>query len=517
MVFREQISKEKFEKNYPEINVDEILQIDPTYNPKTSEVGQYSEWIQRQFIRGIPLIDLKKVINQYHFLFNNKQITNNLDYYKTYDLLKKELELYKNVEKEMGIKQTKQLQYGTNYQDIIKKGEAIFIYEDSDWEVYTPLTMDQQIVLGKRTKWCISQADRKENAFNQYRIYGPFLIFMNKKTNEKVQIILSFQNENQQWDETDVRYNKVLLLYEKRELIEPIMNIRNNISMILSQLEPHDEEKYKDIFSKYEQTQLYKNQIEIKNNKDLLDLSISDYKIYIPTPNQLPELYKDSFRHMNLNTISYFPLIIERGGRHIYIVYSKLESIMGTPEIQIKSEVFRDRIIVNFDDKENYRSYLKIYSKDNSAYLQEGNQIFKNSLFYMGVKQLIEKFDGSFLFDNVLTKEKISIFHFLYYTSELLINWEVLSVMERIKLEFKRWDLLLGGGYLSNTFEEVIDFKWVNDDIISWISNDEEIKDQQRKLNSEFTDIIDKEGFKRDYFKNLKKETKTIFKNLLKL
>ena len=67
------------------------------------------------------------------------------------------------------------------------KNDVKKVYEDDEWLILIPLSMDASCYWGNGTHWCTATRNEKENYFERYNNNGELLININKKTREKYQ------------------------------------------------------------------------------------------------------------------------------------------------------------------------------------------------------------------------------------------------------------------------------------------------------------------------------------------
>jgi hypothetical protein len=92
-------------------------------------------------------------------------------------------ELYKVIEPYM---------YGdmaTSKTDAVRKvkQEAEKVYEDGQWTIIIPHTMEAAQLYGKNTKWCTAAEDEEHNMFDHYNKSGPLYINIRKSDGKKFQ------------------------------------------------------------------------------------------------------------------------------------------------------------------------------------------------------------------------------------------------------------------------------------------------------------------------------------------
>jgi len=169
-----------YKNYYSDINPDifeEIFLSDPTSNIMHTKCGHYVKWIANLYRNGqwktgdqpetisaltlfekhkAKLPESKRNINIYH------SVSTLYDIVKQFEQVKTQREL-----KSVG-------------RDDLEK-----VYEDDEWLIVVPHTVEAAKQYGKHTKWCTSAENR--NMFEYYNEKGPLYIFVDKKNNRKYQ------------------------------------------------------------------------------------------------------------------------------------------------------------------------------------------------------------------------------------------------------------------------------------------------------------------------------------------
>ena len=94
----------------------------------------------------------------------------------------------------------------------VKQGrdEIEIPYEDVQWKIIIPLTMEAACYWGNNASWCTATRNERSNYFNRYNSDGPLYININKETGEKYQFSLpnnEYKNEENESIDTPVLNN----------------------------------------------------------------------------------------------------------------------------------------------------------------------------------------------------------------------------------------------------------------------------------------------------------------------
>jgi hypothetical protein len=79
------------------------------------------------------------------------------------------------------------------------KNDIDVVFENDDWFVLIPKSMEASIYWGSRTKWCTATKTIENNRFEQYSENGPLYININKKTKAKYQ----FSFADTEWNDAE--------------------------------------------------------------------------------------------------------------------------------------------------------------------------------------------------------------------------------------------------------------------------------------------------------------------------
>ena len=81
------------------------------------------------------------------------------------------------------------------------KNDIKKIYEDDEWLVISPNSMDASCYWGSDTHWCTATRNEETNYFNSYNKKGPLYININKATGKKYQFSFSHSEFNDEFNE----------------------------------------------------------------------------------------------------------------------------------------------------------------------------------------------------------------------------------------------------------------------------------------------------------------------------
>lgn len=174
-------------KWYPEIDdkdFDQIVASDPTSisegegeGVNVKKMGKYSKWLLQLFLSDKLLLeDLYKVTetliihknNIHDITKSNKDWANVFNFEDIADLYNKIKQYDKPQEVDMEEVITNRY--------YIENDQATIVYEDNDWLVVTPKTVEASAFYGESTRWCTT----KPGQFNSYNTSGPLYIFVKK-------------------------------------------------------------------------------------------------------------------------------------------------------------------------------------------------------------------------------------------------------------------------------------------------------------------------------------------------
>ena len=268
----EQYTVLKFKTQYPKYNnilqdklegttvtlnklLDIIVQSDPTYIQSKNEVGKLQETILKLYCdqpkEKIVTEEFQNYVKegfakQYNYINTKGEKIDTLVNLTTVDNFETFILPFKNIDSVNQKQGIKEYTYFEEIDQLITKGEIVKAQETNDWLMYIPLTKEQSILLGKKTKWCISQ-ETSENFFNEdgYNNASPFLIQISKNTKEsvtidgeKVKVTVKYQfhfadNIVKIWDTSDDKvYINLIIL--NNSLIEQFKKSLNQLQNMFS-------------------------------------------------------------------------------------------------------------------------------------------------------------------------------------------------------------------------------------------------------------------------------------------
>ncbi len=266
----EQYTVEKFKTQYPRFNqilqdklegtnitLNELLYIivqsDPTYIQSKNEVGKLQETILKLYCdqpkEKIVTEEFQNYVKegftkQYNYINSKGEKIDTLVNLTTVDKFETFILPFKNIDSDDQKQGIKEYTYFKEIDQLINNGEIVKAQETNDWLMYIPLTEKQSILLGRKTKWCISQETSK-NYFNKngYNNVSPFLIQISKNAKEsviidgeEVKVTVKYQfhfvdNEIKIWNTSDdeVYINLIILNSSLMEQFKKSVNQLQNM------------------------------------------------------------------------------------------------------------------------------------------------------------------------------------------------------------------------------------------------------------------------------------------------
>ncbi len=268
----EQYTVEKFKTQYPRFNqilqdklegtnvaLNELLYIivqsDPTYIQSKNEVGKLQETILKLYCdqpkEKIVTEEFQNYVKegftkQYNYINSKGEKIDTLVNLTTVDKFETFILPFKNIDSDNQKQGIKNYNYFKEIDQLINNGEIVKAQETNDWLMYIPLTEKQSILLGKKTKWCISQETSK-NFFdeNGYNNVSPFLIQISKNIKEsviidgeEVKVTVKYQfhfvdNEVKIWNTSDDEVNITLIILNN-SLMEQFKKSVNQLQNMFS-------------------------------------------------------------------------------------------------------------------------------------------------------------------------------------------------------------------------------------------------------------------------------------------
>ena len=230
--------KNNFEKKYEQKkNKDHSL-------PNNTSFDEFLEKIEK------PLRDQNKfqIIDSYMKWRVEKYVNNKIRYFEdihsktiptllTYDALKRKNKLkpehkditkikslndlmdivdeYREEDTKSGKEKDKEIE-----QKFYESGEAILLYNDSNYKIVVPKTERASCYFGRNTRWCTA-ATKSTNLFDYYNEQGNLYIIIDKKNNKRYQL---HYETNQFMDQNDNSIDEEEFIQENPELAKIIAN-----------------------------------------------------------------------------------------------------------------------------------------------------------------------------------------------------------------------------------------------------------------------------------------------------
>jgi hypothetical protein len=131
--------------------------------------------------------------------------------------------------------------------------EINVVYEDDEWFLLKPLTLESSVKYGYGTKWCTASKDHSE-PFYEYSSRGILIYIINKVTGVKHGFYKDSYNSVSFWNSVDERVDSLLVgLSEKvvKILLDEVKNSKNNYEYF-SEEEKNKRFSYNLKYSEYE-------------------------------------------------------------------------------------------------------------------------------------------------------------------------------------------------------------------------------------------------------------------------
>ncbi len=165
----------KLKKQNRDLSFDDyisLIKIDPTYGDG-QEPGSYTNWIIKQFLNDPKTLteDSEKLYEHLQIFHINKNKLSKKDitqYQSDADLFEAILPY---LDSDLRSKRQREKEESTNYK---------IVHKDAEWTIYTPLTWEASVSLGRGTNWCTA-ADSEDGKkyFEQYNADDPLYILIN--------------------------------------------------------------------------------------------------------------------------------------------------------------------------------------------------------------------------------------------------------------------------------------------------------------------------------------------------
>ena len=178
-------SMKKYFPNIPDEQFQSLIELDPTYKPGSKNAGNYGRWILTLANKGKldnlgHVKDLLTRFNDESKYLKNKDIMR----YKTMDEVEDMLNDEDSYKEQSHRQEVRDRQKARKNADL--GNEAKKVYEDSDWEVWVPLTYAASCKLGQGASWCTASTE-SDYYYNYYKdsYGGNYYININKNDPEE--------------------------------------------------------------------------------------------------------------------------------------------------------------------------------------------------------------------------------------------------------------------------------------------------------------------------------------------
>lgn len=160
-------SMKKYFPNIPDEQFQSLIELDPTYKPGSKNAGNYGRWILTLANKGKldnigHVKDLLTRFNEESKYLKNKDIMR----YKTMDEVEDMLNDEDSYKEQSHRQEVRDRQKARKNADL--GNEAKKVYEDSDWEVWVPLTYAASCKLGQGASWCTASTE-SDYYYNYYK------------------------------------------------------------------------------------------------------------------------------------------------------------------------------------------------------------------------------------------------------------------------------------------------------------------------------------------------------------
>lgn len=191
---------QKYYSNIPQAEFDQIVKADPTSKP--NKMGIYCKWLLTLYTAGKLLLEDLYKATEYLTTFTKFKAK----------IQQKDINQFKSLPDLYNVIQpfAEAPDQATSNSDEVRKAKqgADKVYEDSQWLIIVPHTMEAAKYYGANTQWCT--ASDNNNMFDEYYSRGELYINIDKVNNRKYQ----FHFEDEQFkDERDhgIRPNELPL------------------------------------------------------------------------------------------------------------------------------------------------------------------------------------------------------------------------------------------------------------------------------------------------------------------
>ena len=173
-------------KNYPKISdedFDRVIRLDPTFVEGKDSVGTYGKWLLNLFNKG-------KLDNEGHvkdvltrFEGNKKYLKNkDIGQFKSLEDVDEYLNDNENYKDKSHRQEVRDRQKDRKNVDL--EDEALVVYKDNLWTVWTPETYAASCKLGQGSSWCTASTE-SDYYYKHYRSQGPLYIIINNANEEE--------------------------------------------------------------------------------------------------------------------------------------------------------------------------------------------------------------------------------------------------------------------------------------------------------------------------------------------
>lgn len=182
----------KFYPNIPDDKFQSYIELDPTYKKGSTQAGKYAKWIlglaNKSKLDNIGHVsDLLSRFDSVKRTLKNKDIMS----YKSMADLEAALNDQSSYNELSSRQQLRQTQDAVRNTDLSK--DAKLVYENSNWQVWIPLTYEASCKLGRDTSWCTATTE-SDYYYKDYTRRGPLYININKNNKDKFQF--HFESES---------------------------------------------------------------------------------------------------------------------------------------------------------------------------------------------------------------------------------------------------------------------------------------------------------------------------------
>lgn len=323
---------ESSKKAYPDISDDtleELMRIDPTFNPNENRVGNYWRWIVAQYKKGnIDLASTQDIKDNLNIFELNKKAFQNKDIFQFKTPEDLENALLDIPEIELTSRQElRKVQKLVSKSDISK--EAELIWSQGDWKVYQPKTYEASCKLGRGSKWCTATTANR-SYYDSYIERGPLYIFQKegkpfyqlhideeeKENFDEPHKIVTLTDENDDLYVNPEKYPQIVqdFLKEKEEFVYKLLYYDQITSLTLSEEEVSVKERYKNL----KEVHLKDTVKNIKENAFVWNKKL-EYVTFPKTPISIEEgaFANTAVKEINIPNLHYLGVSAFRGCKNL--------------------------------------------------------------------------------------------------------------------------------------------------------------------------------------------------------